>query len=251
MKRVALILMAAVSLPFVSFAATIAMPFCGISIPPGTYYPGSAVRLIWYTENASHATLNNGLGEVPLQGFRDVYPNQNTTYVMTVNSPAGTKTCAVQALITPSPSVLYQPTALPINLFPGQVYWAPMRAPYVNDYYDDGYDWYVDSPYMREDSYYMNRPPDYTIYDAYGPIDVYSNSNWPVSFSEPVPPVSPQINSPLLVAVDSFPTALQPSTYWSDAPVYNPERTFDVDTPVDPYPIQNTQRLDYTEPSLW
>ncbi len=135
--------------PALAFAdtATIPPPICGLSTPPGIVRPGQPVRLIWFTEHAAHAYINQNIGEVALQGFRDVRPTTNLTYIMTVTSPQGSRTCAVQVKVQANPpTVLYQPTAMPVQFFPGQVYWAPQRQPYSSNYYDDGYEWYVDSP---------------------------------------------------------------------------------------------------------
>lgn len=264
---------AALLFPSFAIAATISAPSCAISTPPGTYYPGSVVRLIWYTENTSHAFLNNGIGEVPLQGYQDVYPNQSVTYVMTVNSPAGTKTCTTQVKVTAQPTVLYQPTALPVNFFPAQVYWAPARAPYVSNYYDDGYDWYINSPYM-----YSGTPYVYTV----SPAAVYTQASpvyydtWPTQanfgpqnpgpvwipdtpesvaspdsplFDPPFGPPKPGVDTFFTSAVNDFPTALQPDTYvWNadPTPAFTPGvQVYSTYSPDDVYQPAVTQTVYY------
>jgi hypothetical protein len=67
---------------------------------------------------------------------------------------------------------------MPVQLFPGQVYWAPMRTPYTSSYYDDGYDWYIDSPYYAsgnrfddyyvDDSWYSPSPPLTSAFNSFG-----------------------------------------------------------------------------------
>jgi hypothetical protein len=153
-------------LPITASAQSIAAPTCVISSPPGTIQAGSGTRIIWYSENASHAYLN-GVGEVPLQGFQDVYPRINTTYTMTVTSPAGSRTCSALVTVAPASSVLYQvpvyqtttlqpvswttftvPPAFTTQTVTNTWYWSQPSA-----YWSNGYSGSINSQYIPGSSY--------------------------------------------------------------------------------------------------
>jgi hypothetical protein len=81
--------------------STSAAPTCSLSATPGAHYAGQAVRLVWYSQNATGGALS-GVGTLSAselaQGSRDVYPTQSTLYTMTVGNNSGSRTCS--ALVT-------------------------------------------------------------------------------------------------------------------------------------------------------
>lgn len=133
---------ALLALPISVSAATIAAPSCTISTPPGTIQAGATTRIIWYTENAAHAYIN-GIGEVALQGYRDVRPNVTTTYPMTVSNTAGTRSCTVTVQVAAAPSLLYYTSPQPYVYSPNQIFWAPLPRSYNADYVTE--EWYPDT----------------------------------------------------------------------------------------------------------
>jgi hypothetical protein len=92
------------SVSIVVSPSTSAAPTCSLSATPGTHRAGQAVRLVWYSQNATAGTLSNSGALQPnelSQGSRDVYPTQSTLYTMTVGNNSGSRTCA--ALVTIGP----------------------------------------------------------------------------------------------------------------------------------------------------
>lgn len=102
-RTVALIAAAALLSPVISLAQSSTIPSCVLSSPPRTVTPGSTTRLIWYTENATAASIGQ-FGAVPAQGYRDVTVYQNTLYTMTVWNGSVSRTCSAAITVTPAVS---------------------------------------------------------------------------------------------------------------------------------------------------
>jgi hypothetical protein len=79
-------------------------PTCAISVPPGTYYAGQAVPLIWYSHNATSGQVG-GIGAVSgsrlESGSGTIYPQQSTAVSMGVANQYGSNSCSTQVVITP------------------------------------------------------------------------------------------------------------------------------------------------------
>ncbi len=214
-------LVALFTLPFVASAATTQPPSCTISTPPGNIAPGTQTRIIWYTENATHAYIN-GIGEVALQGYRDVRPNTTTTYPMTVTNPAGTRSCSVTVSVVPAQnqSLLYYNSPQPYVYSPNQIFWSPItpsRA-YYDDYVTE--EWFpadspsiswgkvtsgtIDSQYIPGTSYTLENTYTYPNGDYYKTLDhcvagldcvtVHSEQGW--AYTEEVVKDSPPQTGP-------------------------------------------------------
>lgn len=66
-------------------------PICTLAATPSAINVGQSVTLTWTSTNATSASINNGVGSVtPVAGGSIVVsPAATTTYVLTVNGPAG------------------------------------------------------------------------------------------------------------------------------------------------------------------
>lgn len=240
------------TLPFVASAATAQPPSCAISTPPGNIAPGTQTRIIWYTENATHAYIN-GMGEVALQGYRDVRPNTTTTYPMTVTSPAGTRSCTVTVYVTSTPSLLYYTSPQPYVYSPNQIFWSPItpsRA-YYGDYVTE--EWFpsdsqniswgyvpsgtIDSQYIPGTSYVLENTYTYPSGDYYKTLDhcvagldcvtVHSEQGWAYT-EESAKDTSTQTYS-------SPPPIELPQQTYSPIDASVPGATIDLSPEMDPY----------------
>lgn len=106
MRRGLLAVAITLALPLAASAAS--FPTCTISTPPGTVQPNSRVTLLWFTQDATWATISS-VGQIPSsllpQGHMDVYPGGTTIYTMTVGNSLGSRTCSVIVSIS-SPSYI-------------------------------------------------------------------------------------------------------------------------------------------------
>jgi PKD domain/Putative Ig domain len=66
---------------------------------PDTIDAGGSCTLTWITTNALGATLDNGIGPVPLEGSIEVRPSMTTTYTLTAVDSSG-RSASVQATVT-------------------------------------------------------------------------------------------------------------------------------------------------------
>jgi hypothetical protein len=96
-------------------------PICdSFTASPTTITRGQSTRLTWNTSNVISASINNAVGSVNPDGYVDVTPLQNTTYILTgvnasnqqvtcsvpvtVNQPEADITCAANVNFTASPT---------------------------------------------------------------------------------------------------------------------------------------------------
>ncbi len=84
-------------------------PICeSFTVSTSTITKGGSAKLTWTTKNASRVTIDNGIGEVSLNGNMDVSPIANITYLLTAfgaNDKRHTCTVAlkVEEPVTPTP----------------------------------------------------------------------------------------------------------------------------------------------------
>ncbi|RJR13118.1 hypothetical protein C4585_02560 [Candidatus Parcubacteria bacterium] len=74
-------------------------PSCDIDATPSTIEDGEEAELEWTSENATSASLNQGIGNVALNGSRDVSPSNTKTYTLTVTGPGGTANCQTTVVV--------------------------------------------------------------------------------------------------------------------------------------------------------
>lgn len=85
---------------------------------PPTISMGETCTLTWQTANASTVTINNGIGNVGLNGTHQVTPGQTTTYELTAVGPGGATMAETIVTVTYLPPRI-QFAAHPASIFPG------------------------------------------------------------------------------------------------------------------------------------
>ena len=60
-----------------------------LSAEPTAVAAGEPVQLTWTTFGTEHCFLNHAVGEVPLEGSREVYPFESTSFVLTCRTATG------------------------------------------------------------------------------------------------------------------------------------------------------------------
>jgi hypothetical protein len=78
-------------------------PACTINAKPPSITINQDPTLSWSSQNAFAASIDNGIGSVPLSGSRSVFPKKTTTYTMTVMGPGGTAMCHTTVTVMQSP----------------------------------------------------------------------------------------------------------------------------------------------------
>jgi len=79
-------------------------PTCAMNAAPTTINQGQSATLSWSSANATSATINQGIGNVAVNGSRSVSPNQTTTYTGTFTGAGGTVTCSRIITVIPRPA---------------------------------------------------------------------------------------------------------------------------------------------------
>jgi len=82
-------------------------PTVTISADPEEIRAGESSTLQWDSTDAESATIDQGIGDVPVSGTIAVSPTTTTIYTITVTNTAGTDTA--QAVVTVTPAVELQP----------------------------------------------------------------------------------------------------------------------------------------------
>lgn len=94
---------------------TVLPPEVHLAAAPASIPRGGKAILTWNSAGAETATLDNGIGAVPLHGTLSVSPAATTTYTITATGPSGTGTASVTVQVTPPPPVarlVAAPTAI-------------------------------------------------------------------------------------------------------------------------------------------
>ncbi|MBI5470467.1 hypothetical protein HY968_04100 [Candidatus Kaiserbacteria bacterium] len=237
MKRGLVFAAAFLAAPLVAFATTTpsSIPMCGISTPPAIHYAGGPAELVWYSQNATSASIA-GIGAVPLQGSRTVYPTRTTTYTMTVANSAASRTCSVIVTISSPPApapILYYDS--PANASVLSNLMRPVMLPYITRA--------TSYPYSNQNQYgnrYYDTYDEYTIPDRgsfiYTEDTYYPDSNF--IFSNSYRCVGGGWNGESLCYGDNSPTTFNNlfltsnNYYTSAAPTSNGEAPWSWQPPV-------------------
>ena len=110
----------------ITFTVINLQPTVSISANPGVIVYGESSTLSWTSTNAESATIDKGIGNVPLSGSITVSPVGTTTYTITVTGPGGTATD--QVLVTVKANV--EPSETPQSGYiHGKVFDVNTRSP--------------------------------------------------------------------------------------------------------------------------
>ena len=82
-----------------------AQPTIDFSAAPLTIATGGATTLAWTTVDAQSVHIDNGLGQVALNGSVLVAPEHSTTYTLTAASPGGIANARVRVVVTGEPAL--------------------------------------------------------------------------------------------------------------------------------------------------
>src|SRR3989344_1864677 len=85
--------MESVSIASVVLEEIVTPPACTMSAVPSTIAAGNTSNLRWTSTNATSAVINQGIGNVAVNGNRNVSPTQTTTYTGTFTGAGGVVTC--------------------------------------------------------------------------------------------------------------------------------------------------------------
>jgi len=80
-------------------------PTVTLSAEPVSIEIGGSATLTWSSTNADSATIDQGVGTVPVDGSVIVSPSETTTYTITVTGPGGTATASATVTVTYPPPV--------------------------------------------------------------------------------------------------------------------------------------------------
>ncbi|MFH2011587.1 MAG: RHS repeat-associated core domain-containing protein [Pseudomonadota bacterium] len=78
-------------------------PTVSISSAPVTIQAGESSTLTWSSTDADTASIDQGIGSVPVNGSTDVSPTETTTYTITVTGPGGTDQDSATVTVTVAP----------------------------------------------------------------------------------------------------------------------------------------------------
>ncbi len=100
-----------------------ARPSASLSAEPSSIERGKSATLKWSSQNATSASLNQGIGAVPTSGSREVFPTQSTTYELTARGAGGEAgaTARVTVRAPPPPPPPPPPTATAGEVLDGSV----------------------------------------------------------------------------------------------------------------------------------
>ena len=78
-------------------------PTVSLSAEPSSIERGKSATLKWSSQNATSASLNQGIGAVPASGSREVFPTQSTTYQITVKGAGGESSASTRVTVRVPP----------------------------------------------------------------------------------------------------------------------------------------------------
>ncbi|MBF0118890.1 MAG: hypothetical protein HQK79_08640 [Desulfobacterales bacterium] len=94
-------------------------PTVSITAESQNIFSGQATTLTWATTNATKAVIDNGIGEVLLNGKKTVTPTETTIYTITVTNQKGITVKASVKITVTSPKPTIEFTANPATILKG------------------------------------------------------------------------------------------------------------------------------------
>ena len=77
-------------------------PAISFSAAPSEIENGESATLTWSATNAEDASIDRGIGTVPLSGSKTVFPEADATYKLTASGPGGVSTKSATVRVTPA-----------------------------------------------------------------------------------------------------------------------------------------------------
>ncbi len=90
-------------------------PHVTITSQPQTITEGDSSTLTWISDNADTAALDNGIGQVDVNGSLSVSPSDTGTYTITAQGPGGTATASATITVIHKPTVAIAASPTTIN----------------------------------------------------------------------------------------------------------------------------------------
>ena len=81
-----------------------------IAAGPTSIESGACAALTWATANATDASIDSGIGNVPASGSRQVCPTSTTRYTLTANGPGGSRSDSTTLTVSGKPAPAAKPT---------------------------------------------------------------------------------------------------------------------------------------------
>lgn len=83
----------------ITIASRGVLPVVSLSSSPSVIHTGGSATLTWSSSGADHCTLDQGIGDLPVEGSLTVAPRQTTTYTIVAGGPGGTATATAQVAV--------------------------------------------------------------------------------------------------------------------------------------------------------
>ncbi len=80
-----------------------AAPAVNLSAKPPSVDQGKCATLTWSSENATGASIDQGIGSVSPSGSREVCPSATTQYTISASGPGGSRTASTTVTVNPPP----------------------------------------------------------------------------------------------------------------------------------------------------
>lgn len=82
-------------------------PQMSFTATPATIGDGDPATLSWAISNANSASIDNGIGAIPLSGSMSVRPHSTTTYTLTASGSGGTRSAFATVTVAPPPTIIF------------------------------------------------------------------------------------------------------------------------------------------------
>jgi hypothetical protein len=80
---------------------------------PGEILAGSATTLTWEVVGADSVEIDNGIGNVPAKGSKQIKPEWTTTYSISAKAGTSSANASLRVLVQPDPTATPKPSPSP------------------------------------------------------------------------------------------------------------------------------------------